>query len=52
MTSEVKRNIGQFETKLESLFDEKTSKILDDLIRESRKEIFESQPKLGSATPK
>ncbi len=52
MTAEAQRtkNTGRFEMRLESLFDEKTSKILDELIRESRQEIFES--KSDSTTPK
>jgi len=50
MTTEVKRNIGKFQTTMEYLFDEKTTKILDDLIKEARKEIFESTP--DSTTPR
>lgn len=50
MTSEVKRNTERFELTLGTLFDEKMSKILDELIKESRKEIFET--KSDSATPK
>jgi hypothetical protein len=47
------RNTGRFEMTLGTLFDEKTAKILDDLIRESRKEIFESNSisKPDSAIP-
>lgn len=50
MTADIKRQPARFQVTLEALFDEKTSKILDDFIRESRKEIFESTVDLP--TPK
>ena len=37
---------SRFEVKLENFMDEQSLKILDDLLRESRKEIFESRPDL------
>lgn len=53
MTTEATRsrhtNMG-FGVTLGSLFDESTAKLLDELIKESRKEIFESSS--GSTTPK
>ena len=54
MTADMKRQTGRFQTTLEYLFDEKTSKILDEFIRESRKEVFESTPEMkpDSATPR
>lgn len=53
MTTETTRNrhtnMG-FGLTLGALFDDKTTKLLDELIKESRKEIFES--KTDSTTPK
>jgi len=42
------RSAVRFQSTLEYLFDENTTKILDELIRESRKEIFESKDELKS----